>query len=922
MQHDCYSYERECYPLASPFLFRLSPTLPPPLPSLASRSSPIDGAKHPAKDIFDIPSEEEGEGAKITAATTPRAKKKGNVTEGGAIKSIQKEGRNGSPPGTCDPCARSATGRLPGSKKRDGGRVDGGASGKVGRKSPREGTGSGNKPLLKGEVSRESIARNLYSKLWPDLQEQGWRWVKGKGLVTHVWLKDGVAKREAKRGINLFESIEEVVEHVLGVEALEGPPSDEAGSRCADADAWQRFKIVKGTPVLEAGGVTNLRSKRKRFQRNFLGGTPVEVSCTDDGAPSAKANFKGAAAENGGDQTPKRPPTAPVSKRQRTVRDDFSRRKLRDGACDEQLDAMAKNESFVAGEEDEDDNGDIPTQPQFELATAINMIDAGRSRDAEKLRAHGVTVGATMAAAAEVVEGADSSAVIPSGAELLLAVRAVNSPQGALEECRGTAASCPTAARGRVRAGDASPIVSSPGSAAGSSRRGNSPAVGLVSRASSARRPLAGVGFMVTGIRSERQKIESSIKTLGGTVVDVFDSKSPENAEWVQRLLRQESGGGGGGTRPPRPDGGPWMIAVSAPDGDRLAKVQVALAARMPIVHPAYVTACVKLGKDVGVSLYLLPFGRSALGDNGLVMPKYSEGSDGGGVTLSLMSRDRPFFGKKILFYAGEGEMSSGPKVDTWEFTLRVAGAKVSTVVQGGKGRKPERGATALARAGTCCIEAALDLIKRGQVDFVIGPNNCRSLASRRLDAAAREAGTMAGTVEWAAQCLIHARLLVPHAGTCPWFPMVATGEAGGDFVDGGEVVGGKGKQRKGCARGGGSGGSGCKGGAFHVLSGTRRYVVGDYASVKVSKGKAAELPRVVRLKSFHRGRDGKVAIVATEMERCVGRPEVLVEAAPVLFPDGALDSRVLVMSQQQILATQVYSLSDEGILCRDDEAS
>lgn len=877
---------------------------------------------------------------------------------------------------------------------------------------------------VEDELLRGRGVPEIYKKIWPKLQKQGWKWVRGAGLVTHVWLKDGVSKRNGERGVNMFESMDEVLDHVIGINRVAGSDTREQ---------WQQFKILDGQPVLEKGVRAKFRSKRQRPQHNSPKPIRKAKESHPKGAPSAdegpevgvatvnsKLKLRKQSSEvcelqlvetgnisppaeggTGKGSSPAAP--APVqrrrsrspmltSKRRCVGRDDSSRRALRDGGCSKQRDAMVKNGitdvTVAANKNEEDgDDGDAATQPQFELSTAMNMIEV-------KHRAHAATTLVTATRAAEVIGGINDSTGVLFGTKLLLAAAGKDavSPEGASEEDRRMAVLSPTKAvpmvsskqsncsplkhssRGPM-AGCNSPSAASPkgvpGSGAGSRKRGSSPGVVFAPRAVSARRPLAGLGFIVTGIRSEgsgktRQEIETSIKTLGGTVVDVFDTKSPVNADWSDWLLRQGgSDGDVGVSLPPRANGHRGIIAVSAPDGDRLPKVQVALAARIPIVHPSYVTACVTLGRDACVAHYLLPYGRSALGNHGLVMPNNDGATsaraneDGGG---GFLSRDRPFHGKKIVYYAGSGGDSS-KKLDTWEFALRVAGAAVITVVDGGRKADP----TVVARGGSrCTFEEALGLIERGQVDCLIGPNNDRSHTLRCLDAAARGVGTMAGTVEWASQCLIHARLLVPNVGTCPWFPVTLAGDKGGCEAGSGELIdedkveeaassrpGGKGKASKGRARGGsrsrrgsvesGSSGvgnsegtrSGGEATSFYVHSGAKRFVVGDYAIVRKGKGEAAsrapaggrtdansdvvDLPRVGRILSFGRGKNGKVTVKVMVMERCDGRPGVLVERAPIRLPESALGSRVLVMNQQQMFATQVYSLGDEDILCLDN---
>ena len=108
----------------------------------------------------------------------------------------------------------------------------------------------------------------------------------------------------------------------------------------------------------------------------------------------------------------------------------------------------------------------------------------------------------------------------------------------------------------------------------------------------------------------------------------------------------------------------------------------------------------------------------------------------------------------------------------------------------GGGGRRGEKGAaTAVAGGGgsRCTLETALDLVQRGLIYCVIGASSSDGSGARadvassrkRLQDAALKAGAAAGTFEWAVQCMAHKRLLLPHAGTCPWFPLCTSADGG-----------------------------------------------------------------------------------------------------------------------------------------------
>lgn len=254
-------------------------------------------------------------------------------------------------------------------------------------------------------------------------------------------------------------------------------------------------------------------------------------------------------------------------------------------------------------------------------------------------------------------------------------------------------------------------------------------------------------------------------------------------------------------------------------------------------------------------------------------------------------SRERPFQDKKVLLFLGDGK--DQPSEERWALILRMGGAKATTLDDscntggggggrggGGEVRNTERGSAAAEGAydRRCNTETALALLRKGDFHYLIGPEasgiSDRAMETReKLRAAALRAGVTSGTPEWAAQCIMHGRPLVPGAGTCSWFPLEAAVDRGTcDFASGGAVGGaaaegappsraGRGKGKKGggrargggcgrgrCAadrrgarnagRGGGGGGGGSKKDVFHVHSaGGRRLVAGDYAFLKGPTG-------------------------------------------------------------------------------------
>ncbi|CAN0473611.1 unnamed protein product, partial [Scytosiphon promiscuus] len=68
----------------------------------------------------------------------------------------------------------------------------------------------------------------------------------------------------------------------------------------------------------------------------------------------------------------------------------------------------------------------------------------------------------------------------------------------------------------------------------------------------------------------------------------------------------------------------------------RTPAFQLAVAAGVPIVHPSFIDACAGTATEVQPDEYLLPLGRSALGDRSVIMPSRS-------------ARQRPFQGKVVV---------------------------------------------------------------------------------------------------------------------------------------------------------------------------------------------------------------------------------------------------------------------------------
>lgn len=379
------------------------------------------------------------------------------------------------------------------------------------------------------------------------------------------------------------------------------------------------------------------------------------------------------------------------------------------------------------------------------------------------------------------------------------------------------------------------------------------------------------------------------------------------------------------------------------------------MAAGIPIVHPSYLDACSRTGSKVDTAGYLMPFGRSALGSREIIVPSSS-------------NRDRPFQGKTIILCLTDLVAATDETaVEEWVLIFGIAGATVKVLKDGsGGGSGGAVGAAAAAATnGTkadnrCTVEEARHLLATGHVHCVIGTSNDgaprASPAAAAVLQAAEDVGIPAGTLDWAAQCLAHGRLLLASADTCPWFPAgeVAQGDSSGRTTS--TATGGSGGHG-GCGGGGGgapkekagyspSVSSGGPAGVFHVhMSGARRYVSGDYvflgnqhdvprhvggrASAGTAIGAAARagggggsIPPVARVVSFRREVDGTVKATVEVMDRGED-PKILVAGGggdeQREVGESMLGGRVLVLTRAEAEAAELYSSKDSGIFCLGD---
>lgn len=885
---------------------------------------------------------------------------------------------------------------------------------------------------------------------WPKLNEEGWHWVYGTGLVMDcVYLKPGVSRKDGRLGIDMFYSREAVLEHVLKPALVATDPAE----RDRESDSDTESKVVEPQPLQEwslakhretrprrrglaetktpTAEVINLPSRwagRKTSRLPPAHAVQGGRSSSRDSSAGAPGKGNGQSASRGsggslqsiaqgkvkeGRGRPHKFPQAeavsdPTVKRLPVGGSKQPSREVHDRGKYEQPRKVESCEDSADESQDEMENA--ATQPQFELSSAINLAKLASRQ------AGGVSPAASAAAAAFGVACDTASGKVSCGHSGRAVGETVSPAVGE------TASSAHTAVGTREGAGRTPKAGLTRASSASSSKRprsthdsptpsvdggngsGNNATKSVVDRTpkrksavnsplsssssvqggggsrtkkqksptmesgvrSSSRRiiagPFAGLGVIITGLRGDaREKIQANIQKLGGEVVDIL--KSSASGEWRKLLLNEAAlvvagrerkefvASDDGGSTMSEAGGTPdsasiarsrRMIAVATPDSDRTPKFQLAMAAGMPIVHPSYVAACRSMATEVETAGYLLPFGRSALLDRGLIMPL-------------RQARDRPFQGKNIMLCM-DGQGIEKTTLDNWVLTLTVAGATV-TLLQEGSGERKGTGRGMGVAASWSTLEVALDLLKQGQIFCVIGPKRIDgdpvSASSTAVEEAAVQAGTPAGSLEWAVQCMAHGRLLLPNAGTCPWFPL---GAAGGRSGGGGSLAKSGGMDKKGKGRGGGKrgvrgrrGGRGSAGrgrssgrevGPFHVhLSGGKRYVAGDYVSLEkrgiaasntngvAAAGAAAGAdnhPRVARVNSFRREAGGKVWVAVTAMKRGDGA-KVLVASGgegdkeEEEVGEDMLGARVLALTKLEMEATQLYSLSDSGIFCLRD---
>eukprot|EP00752_Nemacystus_decipiens_P016548 g14790.t1 len=863
-------------------------------------------------------------------------------------------------------------------------------------------------PPPSGRVRRQVgiYSEQKWREEWPKLREEGWHWEHGK--MGCVYLKEGFTKKTGTVGVSLFESRQAVLEHIFVRESAAAAPAaggaagssaggaggsgpgesavedgeGDAGNRTGCHEPFVEWGLAKNR-VRRAGANANAAAPEALVLPGRGGGrmsirSPTALSAQGDGSSSRQGD--GPSARQGSGSDPPAPRAqggnkrgrgrrAAVARGAKRGRPAGARQSAKETSDDERDNPGADQRQGMESGEDAADNDDedadnAPTQPQFELSSAINLTRWGNANPA-----------ASVAAVA-----ASTSTVAKDVAASKLRSPANGSPTASNDgegDTNGTADATPK------RTSSASSPASSSSSVPGGGgvqrkKQKSSPTAGNGGGRSSSRRiavgPLSGLGVVVTGLRGEaREQLGAKIEKLGGKVVDIWGKSAGGWRKWLivhaalgcvgdgesPSARTSEDGGAAKSEVGPKPDSADTtrprrMIAVATPDSDRTPKFQLAMAAGMPIVHPLYVDACEVMAIEVDTPGYLLPLGRSALLDRGLIMPSPSA------------TRDRPFQGKTIMLHM-HGTDAEKKNLNNWVFTLSLAGATLRVLQQerggigdrkgagAGGGAVPAPGLGAAVNASWCAVEDALSLLEAGKIFCVIGPGRSDSDAAPAWLAAVEDAavrsGTPAGSLEWAIQCMAQGRFLLPDAGTCPWFPLGASATAaaaagvGGGSADQTGTGGRRGRGRR-AGRGGKSrgGSSGAESRPFYVhTSDGKRYVSGDYVFVDSDKEGASQegggqaeavtaaegavdpcsRPRVARIISFRREAGGKVKVAITPMKRGDGE-KVLVtsgredndeqEEEEVGAED--LGARVLGMTSGEMQTTALYSLKDSGIFC------
>ena len=120
-----------------------------------------------------------------------------------------------------------------------------------------------------GDGKEERLPR-VFSALWKELRSRGWKYAKGSGLVSWIWLKPGANAKTGKKGVDFFESEAEIMRYIHGdagkyeEEAPTGRRAVKAPQRF-EANTWDRDELSDhGSDIGEDGESGGGAGKRKR----------------------------------------------------------------------------------------------------------------------------------------------------------------------------------------------------------------------------------------------------------------------------------------------------------------------------------------------------------------------------------------------------------------------------------------------------------------------------------------------------------------------------------------------------------------------------------------------------------------------------------------------------------------------------------
>ncbi|CAB1098877.1 unnamed protein product [Ectocarpus sp. CCAP 1310/34] len=779
-------------------------------------------------------------------------------------------------------------------------------------------------------------------EIWPKLRREGWHWDYGEQAdPSCVYLKPGVSKDDATLGVDMFDSKHAVIAHVLKHATSSPTPHTAEHTVVGDSDGDENIDVVDGELSSNAWLAAAATGKGEGNSAKPGAGRAVRVPEKKRGVAVFDRHYQG--------DLP-----FPAVKRGRVEPSrGVEGGKAAAGSGDEIEVAASLVMEMLRGEMEE-------SVSSRSVESATQQLDAEGGSRGDKLTAHcceqllalsesgsGTAVGGSdVASASNHCEGGD-----------------VVTGKGSVDrfaENGGTGSS--DSANVDVVENDAVPLNHLLPISRGSSGSANADDdLGATLSSSPPREgPLTGVGVILAGLgQQSRQQMEAKIRNLGAEVVDILGKSDG----WRSWLLRESTravvnSGATAGPSSARHDCGsgdcngdpcatansdastpestsrtqPQMriIAVAAPGSDRTPEFHFAVAAGMPIVHPSYVEACSGMEIEVETGRYLLPLGRSGLGNRPLIMPFRS-------------SRGRPFQDQLVILCVDNPTVDQAA-LENWLFILKVGGATVRVLDVGGEGGCAGGNADGVEHS-RCTHDAALQLLQEGRVYCVIGSESTAvrySAARSEIQKAAVEAGTLTGSLEWALQCMAHGRLLLPSAATCPWFPLNASGVS---VVDG--HVQGSGvnavirvTDEPVCL--------------FYVhCYGGRRYVAGDYVIIEtdgnasdITYGTGAEtsarttgvvkaidateigLSAVARVISFRREGKKKVKVEVAMLGQGEGPMLHQVEDSNASNAAGAreqevgedrLGARVLVLTKREMEATQLHALNDGAIYCLKD---